>query len=317
MTEIMRPNPRYDSSVLGLLPDKTLPEVEESLAENFAGNDTAEANLASLLLRYADGSVLPVVLPKIEEKVGTWACDPQDKSLAFALKVDPETAKPLIERALTARGPESNACRHGALTDVAQLQPTPSLEDIALPALDDPDPEVAANAAGYLGEYGSAAAEEPLWEHYESWSRQWGGRADELRGLPGTDSPDSWEENRGESLARALADGIGWLADGNMLRRIAALDVTSNLKFELESNAKAWEQHPLSIVVMDSHPPCFQLAQYSLRSLEELKTKLGQFPRGSTFTWSSDESPEEQAAFKEISAFAQELGVTVRVAKRN
>jgi hypothetical protein len=163
--EITRPKPRYNANTLGLLPDKTLPEVEHVIAEHFLATDNyeIEGNLASLLFRYADAPVLPDVLQKAERLVGKWACEPQDKVLAYALKVDPNAAKPLIERAIAARGPESSACRHSILTDIGALQNSPVLEELAVGSLSDPDPEVANNAADYLGRYGSADAEKALW----------------------------------------------------------------------------------------------------------------------------------------------------------
>ncbi|HEV2493368.1 MAG TPA: hypothetical protein VG204_09915 [Terriglobia bacterium] len=319
ITEVTRARPRYDASVLGLLPDPTLPEAEGLLAENFlaAEDYEIEGKLASLLLRYADGEVLPVVLPKIEDKVGTWACEPQGRILAFALKAEPETAKPLIERALAARGPHSSACRHTVLTEVAQLQPSPSLEEIAIPALDDPDPELAANAAAYLGEYGSAGAEQSLWQHFQAWSQRWNGRAGELRFVFGSENSNAAEVGRGEALAHALATGVGWLADESMLRRLIALAVTPNMKQQLENDEADWERRPMAITAFSTRPLSFSLAQYNLRSLEELKTKLGEFPRGAAFRWSGYGSPEERQTFQDISEFASKNGLMVSVADPN
>ena len=203
------------------------------------------------------------------------------------------------------------------LTDVGRLQPSPSLEDIAMPALDDPDPQVAINAAEYLGEYGSAAVEEALWQHYQAWSQQWTGHADELRVIPGSDNPNQWEAGRGVSLARALATGVAWLADDKTLLRIAALDVTGSVKVQLESEAAVWRQQPITIAAVPGQPLSFLLAQYNLRSLDELKTKLAEFSRGTAFSWSGDESPEAQAAFEEISAVASKYGLMLNRAAHN
>ena len=83
-----------------MLPDKTLPNEERAIADHFlAGDgDAVEGNLASLLNRYADASVLAEVLPKIKMKVGPWACLPEINAVAYVQRVDPEAAKPLSER---------------------------------------------------------------------------------------------------------------------------------------------------------------------------------------------------------------------------
>jgi hypothetical protein len=84
-----------------MLPDKVLPNEQHTIAAHFlATNDyNVEGNLASLLNRYADAAVLPQVLPKIARKLdGLWACIPENNAVAYVQKVDPEAAKPLIER---------------------------------------------------------------------------------------------------------------------------------------------------------------------------------------------------------------------------
>jgi len=74
--EIIRPKPRYNANVLGLLPDKTLPDAQRQLAQHFLATENyeIEGNIASLLFRYADSDVLPEVLGKVTENVGKWAC---------------------------------------------------------------------------------------------------------------------------------------------------------------------------------------------------------------------------------------------------
>jgi len=104
LAEIIRPKPRFSANTLGMLPDKVLPDEERAIADHFIAEDAeksfaVEGNLASLLNRYADGAVLAEVLPKIRRKVGPfWACDPENEALAYVERVDPEAAKPLLER---------------------------------------------------------------------------------------------------------------------------------------------------------------------------------------------------------------------------
>lgn len=316
--EIVRPKPRYSASVLGLLADKSLPEVEHVIAQHFLATDNyeIEGNLASLLFRYADWDAMPEVLGKATEKVGTWACDPQDKTLAYLLRVDSEIAAPLIEKAIAARGPQNNACRHMLFTEIGALQPDPVLERLAIKSLSDPDPEVVSNAASYLGSYGSASAEQPLWQRYEEWSREWAGRDKDLRYVYGAENPNVWQKGLGENLARSLATGVGWLSDEAKIRRIKELGVGPDLAQNMDGLLSACSQRPLTIrFTQTNFPPApysFNLAQYDLHSLEALKTKLGQFPRGTTFVWSPSEFPQSAKAegfFKELSEFATQLGI--------
>lgn len=316
LAEITRPKPRYNARILGILPDKTLPDEEQQIAANFVASESldGQANLTSLLFRYADASVLPDVLNKAEDLVGKWACEPQDEALAYVLKVDPTTARVLIQRAIEARGPNTSACRHSVFTDIGALQTSPVLEELAIRSLDDADPQVVANAAGYLGLYGSADAEQALWICYEDWSRNWSGRDSELRFIPGKENPDLWDANLGQSLAHALASGVSWLADGPKLRRIEALGVGPNIQQEMEQDIHAWRRQPLAINCIDSEPPSFSVAQYELRSLKALKTKLAEFPRGTKFFLALPEAnatADELATLQQVLNLASEDGFTV------
>jgi hypothetical protein len=319
--EIIRPKPRYSASVLGLLPDKTLPEVEHVIAQHFLATDNyeIEGNLASLLFRYADSDAMPEVLRKATEKVGSWACDPQDKTLAYVLRVDSEIARPLIENAIEARGPQKTACRHMLFTDIGTLQADPILERLAIRSLSDPDPEVVSDAASYLGAFGSADAEQPLWQRYEQWSREWTGRDKELRFVNGAENPNLLQKGLGENLARSLATGVGWLSDEAKIRRIQELGVGPDISQNMDGFLSACSQRPPTIRLTETNfpsaPYSFTLAQYDLHSLEALKTKLGQFPRGTTFVWSSSESAQSEHAedfFKELSEFAIQQGIRLQ-----
>jgi hypothetical protein len=321
MKEIVRPKPRYDASVLGILPDKTLPEVEQPLAQHFLATDDydVEGKIASLIFRYADADVWPEVASKVTRNLETWACVSQDTMLAYALRVDPRIAETLIERAIAARGEAAGACRRGLFSEIGKLSTDPILEDLAIKSLADSDPSVAQDAANYLGSYGSADAEQPLWDRYEAWSKEWSGREKEMRYVYGGENPNAEQARLGESLARALASGVGWLADERKIRRIEQLGVGQTMSQLAENALRAWSQRPLVIVCMAigirSEPYRFDLAQYDLHSTEALKTKLRQFPRGTRFLWDSSNcgsSTEALNIFSEISQFATENGIVLQ-----
>lgn len=316
LAEIIRPKPRYDAHVLGLLPDKTLPQEEHVIARHFLAtrNYEIEGNLASLLFRYANAAVLPDVLPKVQSQVGAWACVPQNEILAYVLKVDPQTAEPLIERAIKARGPRSNACRHMVFTDIGALQTSSVLERLAVRSLNDPDLQVAGNAAVYLGEYGTADAEQALWTRYEAWSREWTGRAMELCFIAGGKNPYVWDAGLGQSLAHALATGTGWLSGEATLHRIEKLGVDAEIKLETERDLRAWLKRPFTITYIASVPPRLTVAQYDLPSLNSLEKKLTQFPRRTKFLLfhpTPGASPLEQKTREKLLEFARKNGITM------
>jgi len=96
----------------------------------------------------------------------------------------------------------------------------PRVERIAITALTDPSPEVAANAAGALGKYGSAKVEPVLWERLKKFYEKWGDKSDELRYRPGLSQELLAEGMLEYSLIHAIADGQAWLCGPDKLRRL-------------------------------------------------------------------------------------------------
>jgi hypothetical protein len=319
VTEITRPKPRYNANILGLLPDATLPDAEHVIAEHLlvANNYEIEGNLASLLFRYADRAVMPDVLRELQKKEGNWAGDALVQLLAYLLKVDPETARPLLERQAAVRCPPGSGCVYRFFATLGDLQNSPILEELALKTLSDPDPSAAVDAANYLGKYGSPNAEQALWNRYESWSHEWNGRAEELRFVWERKNPHLEDANLGRSLALVLATGPSWLSDESKLRRIQGLGVAANIEGEMEQFLKAWSQRPFTITYLAGVPPSFALVQYNPLSLDLLMKKLAQFPTGTKFAlWSPNPSPspEELKARDDIFRFAEKNGITVTCA---
>lgn len=311
--EITRPRPRYGANVLGILPEETLPEVEQTLAEHFAAewDSYAEEYIASLLHRYATAAVLPQVLPVVDEHVGKWASAIQTPALAYLLRVNPAQARPRLEAAMAARGEEYSACNHSLLTEVAALQQDPLLEEIAIKSLDDEDPQVAGNAAAYLGRYGSAAAEGPLWEHLTEWTAKWQGREAEFRYVPGENNAKVWQRSLGVSLIQALGMGQSWLADEEKLGRLRQLAVGDDMRQQVDSMLSNWEQGRRSISYWRAGDRLhYRVLQYDTDSLDSLKEKLAQFPSGSEFDWGGGSRAEDgEQALKEVTEFLAGRGM--------
>jgi hypothetical protein len=62
--------------------------------------------------------------------------------LGYLVEFDPASARPLVERAVQARGPGKTACNHSIFQDIAHYSQDPILREVAIQTLDDPDPEV-------------------------------------------------------------------------------------------------------------------------------------------------------------------------------
>ncbi len=314
--EITRPRPRYTARVLGVLPDETLPEVEQALAKHFVAEQDSYAaeNLASLLHRYATNAVLQQIVPVVDKRVGKWACAIQAPILAYLLRVNPEVARPRIEAAMAARGEGYSACNHSLLIELGALQQDSSLEEIAIHSLDDDDPQVAGNAATFLGKYGSDAAEEKLWERLIRWNEEWQGREKEFRYVPSENNPNMWQGGLGTNLIHALATGKSWLTDEGKLQRLRGLALGRDMQQEVDSRLAGWAKKPWTISHYRSgKQQHFQVLQYETNSLEGIEEKLAQFPSGSNFTWAGGGgetvSEDEKRTFNELSEFLAKCGM--------
>jgi len=310
--EILRPQPRFGADVLGVLPDKELPEVEQPLVQHLAMDPDFDiaARIATLIHRYATGAVEGGVIGYLDPSLGKMACAIQEPLLAYLLKVDPESARSRLLAAMTAAGEGYSACNHSLLTDVSRLQNHAILEDIAIEFVDSPDPQVVASAAGYLGQFGHANAEQILWAKFTSWSEHWKGRENELD-YDGAHPERLYEANAGSTLLQALATAHGWLTDEAKLRRLIDLSVGTSQQQTARSYLSQWQSRPRLIVFAPFEPPQIQIAQYQEASLQAAKEKLDQFPKSTVFQWSSSGGQVERKAFDELSGFAREKGFTV------
>jgi len=306
INEISRPRPRFDSRVLGILPDETLPEVDFILAEHLAASDDLDglSNLASLIARYSTDAILPQVLERLDQKIGKWACAIQNPLLAYVLRVSPVSARPRIEKAIAARGAEFSACNHGLFQIVSEIKYDLVLEDIGIKSLDDPDPEVAMTAATMLGNSGSIDAKSALQQRFASWSAQWVGRESELD-ITFADRVDErvYQLGLGLNLVQALATGKSWFSDKTELQRLSQLTKVRRIQQQLDGYLKACEERPLAITIEGSRWLGFhaRVAQYELHSMDDLKDKLAQFPSGTEFAISV--SPNDDQTLVELRTF--------------
>ena len=322
INEITDPDPRIDASVLGILPDATLPEVDAPLAQHFAAHDSGDepdSFVASLIARYATPAILPQILKESDPFIGKWSCATQTAILAYALRADPEAARSRLERAVAAHGKGWTGCYRRVLSEVAEIQYGPVLEKIAIRVLDSPNEDVAADAAKTLGKFGSPAAESSLSRRYEKWIRQSAAygperfftSADYAEDLNGASSDPV---GLGRIFLEALATGQGWLTDTKKLQHLIAISKFPSIRRDLQKYLGSWSKKPLAIAFSDD-PISFSghVAQYDLDSASALEKKLSQFPAGTEF---SIPAPHDSTANREylarLRAFLTNHGMVIK-----
>jgi hypothetical protein len=312
IAEIVRPKPRYGQEILGILEDKTLPEVEGQLADHLLANAGSEPQIASLIFRYGSADIEPPVVSYLDPLVGKMACAIQEPLLAYMLRVDPSGSASFLQRAMEARGAGFTACNRSLLVEVAALHNDPLLQDMAIAALNDSDPQVAENAATYLGRFGTPSTEAALWTRLASWNSQWKGREAELQYIPGESMEGVYQAGLGSNLIDAIATARTWVASETDLERLLDLSVTADQRQHVMQMLDAWRRQPKTIEYIPLGKGQFRIAQYQATSLQTAIEKLTQFPGGSQFVWAGNSTDEsESRAFTELKKAVETNGITL------
>ncbi|MCL4204806.1 MAG: hypothetical protein KJ000_20195 [Pirellulaceae bacterium] len=313
LAELRRERPRASLHSLTLLPDRPIPELDDSLATRLEQSidNLGDAELAAALVaRYGSAAVYDRVRQVYGDKGGSWACNLQASMLAYFLRHNSREGRQLVGQALDAR--ERTRCYRTLLTDVAGVQMTAELERIAIGRLDDDNLEIAADALRVLQRHGSPAVEEIIWQRFAKWHAAWKDRGGELK-VGGGAQADS--QVRFESaLVDAVIYGRNWFTDPPKLKRLRSLCLTEPNRTLVDHRLDSWRE-PVAIQFsagteseFPSARPSFQrgtpsydcwfVAQYTAHSLAAVKELLARFPQGTTLSFPtgmlSDPQAEEQ-----------------------
>jgi hypothetical protein len=217
LDEIRRPTRNLSFATLAMLPDASLPELNEVLVER--GDP-------SLVLRYANGDILQ----RVKEKYLAHRAEVAKQNLVdcagplvfYFLKYDPAFGARVL-RAEFGRTGAPPACYDVGFQflSLGKWAYSPALEKLAIESLNSDKVPVKRGAAEVLGKYGSAAAEKPLWDIMEYFRAWWKGRESQLETREGEESLQLEH-----ALWTALSQGSGWTLQVSDLRRL--LDLCSS-----------------------------------------------------------------------------------------
>jgi hypothetical protein len=325
LAEMARPIPRFEAAALSLLPDSTLPEMEETWIANLelGSGQVARREVDELIQRYATGRILDrvkAVYARVDSemrsrqgaagdpprRLATPACEPA--LYAYFLRVDPAYGEKLLRGAMVERSSEMGWCWAGAIGETARYFVNPQWQSVALDGLTDPKVIVKIDAVKALAQYGSPDSLGPLWEAFRYWHDWWKDKPAEIN-----------EENRRleRAFVGAFTQGAHWVSSGDDLSRAVALCITDDCRRELEQSRLYW-QHPPAVSIGQSEDGSYyaNLAQYSMRSLEEARQRLLQLPKGTQLAWkvtpwANRPAPALEAWVGQVQRELQDRGVTV------
>jgi hypothetical protein len=236
-----------ESRVLMLLPDETLPELDDALAAALEHDKPVEA----LLARYATAAVLA--------RVRAWAganpsraCGPL---AAYFYRVDPDYAAGSLRDCPLSMAPYED------------LLMSPGLERAAIQGLRHPSPAVKRAAQSLLARAGSAQAKQSLWDGFAA-----------LRDAEPTIAGHSVEFG----YAEALLQGAGWVLTRSELAKLEILCITQSCREYVSSQRRAFLP-PVKISLLADEILGAFVGPFHLRTRDSLRRKFAQFPEGAVF----------------------------------
>jgi hypothetical protein len=181
IAEISSPQSLVGPEVLGSLPDKTLPEVDQPLLSQlrtFAkmGGPVADLWLkqkAAVAVRFATSSIYPDLMTIYTENVERLTISSRAALLAYLAKQNEREALPLIEQQL-AELPANQ--EFNFLPQLTSLYYSDGIEAILRKRLESDQPEIASTTAYLIGKYGDANGRKILEARLERWRREWSGK---------------------------------------------------------------------------------------------------------------------------------------------
>lgn len=206
LDEIRRPQPRVAAKAMGILPDASIPALDKMLSARLrAAQDYDKLDtVCYFIARYASPALLRQARQYYEPDAATMDCALQGSLLAYFLRVDPPYGTRMIKRVLYTR--KQTNCYQSVLPLVAAIHMTPALERLAVATLHDPSPDVVAETAEMLKEYGSAAAKAALLARLKQEAK----------------APKSNERIK-YALVEALSQAQHWRLDMTTLREVQTL----------------------------------------------------------------------------------------------
>jgi hypothetical protein len=269
--------------VVKLLPPEDIASAIQPVLERIGHHSNDRELDYTLLDHYADATALGPVQTVFEEHVGKWACAQQSAMLRYFLRVAPQYGAKEVEASL---GPRKDTHCYSSLFQELGDE-LPKVQQSAIHALDDPDPELVQDAVLSLGHWGSGNAEAALWARLRRFHRDWAGRESQLRVTPDYQSPGSRGAALEQGLVLAIAGGNNWICPPDKLSRLAKLVWTFSQRQKIENWIKQWRQTP-ALINSSWYPednPTFSVLQYGSLTENQLRAKLAQFPAGTQLLW--------------------------------
>ncbi len=321
LDEIASLHPRVGISVLGSLPDQSLPDLEKKLCTNLKkqtqdDSDNKDAILTAYLIeRYATPDIYPTLKTIYEESLANTESSLQAPLLAYFLRVQPDYGVEKIRLCAIPQSEQDYYSTASLLNKIGELHPHPVLEELAIPLLDDMDQFSTYEICQVLLNYGSEKSETALLDRYMKWHEQWKDRVEELNLNRDHGEEISTAVGIERDLFKSLVHARGWYWDVDRLEQFRPYCLTGNTKKVLDYCIKDRRDNPKISVQSDRlNNLQFSIAGIETSDLNVVKQKLAQLPPGKSLQWylMRGVNPElERTVYDTLQQFCQEHNLTL------
>jgi hypothetical protein len=275
-------HPHIDNSIftvsgdtLGLLPNETLPQFDQVLAARLENRETHTAALdAQLVGRYATKAVLSQIKAAYVARQGGWDCKAEDGFVLYFLRVDPDYGVKRLQQA-------PSVCMTKSIPAVIRMKRWREVQPAIIAGMSAPDLNRARQAAETLAQYGDAAAEEAMWQRLKSFHDQWAERENDLTNRANTPKDASEAMGFQYGLVTALGQAQAWLLSDKQVTELENLTLG-----QTRDNVKPWHWTPpieMSLNLLFDGKLQSNVHQYHPPDVDALRSKLAQYPSGTTF----------------------------------
>ena len=192
IAEISNLQSMVDSTIIGGLPDQTIPEVDPILLTQLRAlvkvggvrNDLFIKQKTALAVRYATSGIYPDLMLLYRENVARLTISSRADLLAYLAKQNEQEVLPLIEEALNGVPPEQE---FNFLPELTGLYFSDGIDALLRKRLESEAPQVASTTAYLLALHGPESDQKVLEARLERWRKEWANRSVEAEtNLQGT-----------------------------------------------------------------------------------------------------------------------------------
>ena len=225
---------------------------------------------AQLVGRYATNAVLSQIKAAYVARQGGWDCKAEDGFVLYFLRVDPDYGVKRLQQA-------PSVCMTKSIPAVIRMKRWREVQPTIIANMSAPDLNRARQAAGTLALYGDAAAEEAMWQRLKAFHDQWAERTN--RANTPKDASEAMDFQYG--IVVAIGHAQAWLLTNEHVTELENLTLG-----QTRDNVKPWHWTPpieVSLNLLFDGKLQSNVHQYHPTDVNALRSKLAQYPSGTTF----------------------------------